>query len=147
MAKNPKRNEQVVMPDGYGSMDDGNANTTSDGTYGDFTYTEVKVGNVTKPIRRSVVSNQLGQAPYPENTADPWRDPDLGGPKPFPENPSDPDKNPDLEDPRNGVVVKDELPGLDEKIGEALVIFYKQPNAGEPDEKDRETMRSAEEER
>ena len=104
MARDYKDFEEQVVPDDYTDMLDGNANTDSDGTFGDFVYEQRKVGNKVQNVRRAVVEDQIDPAPYPENTANPQISP---------------------EEMQNGTYAhnEEELPSLQQKIDEAEAIL------------------------
>jgi hypothetical protein len=103
--------EEMLLPDDFSDMLDGNANTAGDASFGDFVYQQQKVGNVTRNIRRPVVTDQTGPLPFPENVSAPYEDPDL--------------ENMKNENPRNGTTSRDPstLPPLQKKIDEAEAIL------------------------
>ena len=106
-----KEKEEIIMPDDYSNLFDGNANTSGDASFGDFVYQQQKSGNVTRNIRRAVITDRSSPPPFPENVSAPYEDPDLGNRK--------------NEDPQNGTTSRNPstLPPLQVKIDEAEAIL------------------------
>ena len=105
-----KEHEELILPDEYGSIMGGNADTSSDAHFGDFIYAQEKVGNTTRMTRRAILTDQITPDPFPENIADPKSDPDRYG---------------IMEDPMNGTMRVDPnmLPPLQKKLDEAEAIL------------------------
>ena len=72
----PENAGEDLLPDDYTDLSDGNANTDSDKTFGDFVYEQHKAGRKTQNVRRAVVEDQTDPPPFPENTADPQTAPE-----------------------------------------------------------------------